>query len=372
MAASLPFFLMSVLLFSTPSVLLAAEFRSGDQVGISQGETVAEDMYATGSTVTAAGSITGDLYAGAGTVVLSGTVSQDAVIGGGTVTLLGSVGDDIRIGGGTVVVQGRVGGDALIGGGQVTLGGEGIEGDTIIGAGSVSIEAPIRGDVRVAGGDILINSTVAGNVEIKGENIHLGPRAVLEGTLTYESPREVEMAEGAVVRGEVVYKEREERSEAALAGLLSLAFFAKFLMLLAGALIFGLLFRRSMQEIVRKARTRPLLEFGRGLVALIVIPVVCLILFVTVVGIPLGVLGMLSYIALLIFAWFAAPVILGSILYQWWMRRELEVSFLSVLLGVVVYTMVGILPILGGLAQLALISIALGATIKLKWDIAKE
>jgi len=370
---ALPIFGVMVL-FCVPLVLLAAEFRSGDTVNLPQGERVANDLYVAGGTVTSSSSIEGDLYAGGGTVTIIGSVSQDAVIAGGTVTVTGDVGDDLRIGAGTAVVQGTVGDDVVVGGGQVTLVGSRIGGDVLAGIGILQLSAPVTGDVRVGGGEIFLNSTVGGNVVVDADRLTLGNGTVIEGNLTYTSPREAVIEEGAVVHGEVQYTPREARGvgRGTIAAIFSVVALLKFLMLLIGALFFGLFFKKYTTALITKTYNKPLLEFGRGLAALILIPTVAVLLMLSIVGIPLGVLTAVSYVALLIFVWFMAPILLGALLYRWRGQEALEVSWKTILLGCVVYGLIGIIPILGGLVQFALMLMMLGAVVRQKWEIAKE
>jgi cytoskeletal protein CcmA (bactofilin family) len=357
-----------------PLVAYGATFRSGDAVDLRPGEIVYEDVYAAGGTVTSGSQIVGDLYAGGGTVLVTGQVSADVVVGGGTVTITSAIGDDLRVGGGTIVVQGTINGDAVIGGGQVHLAGRSIGGDVLAGGGLIRIEAPVGGDVRVGGGEIVINAPVAGNVHVEAEKVTLGSRAVISGNFTYKSPTEAVIEEGAVVRGATTYTPAPSRGAAgaALAAFVSIAMLIKLLMFLVGALVFGLVFRRYSTHIVRDSFSKPLPELGRGLLVLIATPVLSVLLMVTVIGIPLGILGMISFVGLMIFSWLLAPVLLGSFIYQWFNKGDYVVTWQSILIGVLVYTLLGVVPIVGWLVQFGLILLVLGSAVKFKWRLAKE
>jgi biotin transporter BioY len=93
---------------------------------------------------------------------------------------------------------------------------------------------------------------------------------------------------------------------------------------------------------------------------------------VTVVGLPLGILALIGYIGGIIFSWFMAPVLLGAILTRWWKKGELEVSWVSITTGVLAYTLIGVVPILGALTQCALMVIVFGGILAMKWDIIRE
>lgn len=356
-----------------PLVSFAAEFRVGNQPGTNSGERITDDLYMAGGTVTSAGSVTGDVVAGGGNVVISGEVSGDVIAGGGNVTILSNVADDVRAGGGNVVVQGKVGGDAVIGGGQITLGGPGIGGDVAIGGGVIRVDAPVSGDVKIGGGDVYLNSTITGNIQLEAEKVTLGSKAVINGTLSYKASKELTREEGAVTNGQVTFTPRETKAVAAgvAAALVSVWVVGKFLALFVCALIMSLLLRRWSTELVSRAVERPFLELGRGLIVFAAMPVISVLLLVTILGIPFGIIGLIGYVAVLMFAWIMTPIVVGSVIYQYFSKKW-EVNWKTILLGAFAYSILGVIPFVGWAVQLALMLIVLGAHAALKLEIARH
>jgi cytoskeletal protein CcmA (bactofilin family) len=357
-----------------PGLALAAEFRAGDQPSVAQHERIQNDVYLAGSSVTSAGTVVGDVIAGGGTVVVSGEVSADVIAGGGTVTVLSTVGDDVRAGGGTLVVMGKIGGDAILGGGQITLGGPGVAGDVAVGGGTVRIDAPVMGSVKIGGGAVYINSQINGKVEVDADTLTLGRNAVINGDLIYKATKEVTEEPGALVKGKVNFTPRATNAEAfpvaAFAAIFSLWVIGKFLALLAASLVVGLMFRRYSNRVVEQATARPWFEMGRGLLAVAAIPVISALLCVTVVGIPLGILGFLSFAALMLFSWIVTPFIVGSVVYGY-IAKQTEVSWKTILLGVIIYSVLGVIPVLGWLAQLLVSLIAIGSVVAIKQEVVR-
>src|SRR3989338_213490 len=366
-------------LIAIPMFALAAEFKAGDQVSLSSETRIEGDLYMAGGNTTSAGDVRGDLFVVGGSVLISGPVAGDVATGGGNVTILGDIADDLRAGGGTIVVQGRVRGDVLIGGGQINLLGKLISGDAVVAGGMVRVDSIIGGDLKFIGGEIYLNSSVAKNVNIKADKVTLGPKADIGGDFTYEAKELAVMEKGAVVRGETNFKEKnvkdttEGQFQARLVALFTFWFIAKFLMFLIAGLLLGLIFRRYSRELVEKATANPLREFGRGVIAFIVLPVLSLILLATVVGIPLGILGIISFLALTIFAVITTPIFLGSVIYKWGSKNtHHEINWKTILFGIVVYFMLGFIPILGWIAIFISMMITIGSALSIKWTIVKE
>lgn len=363
---------LSVFLLTT-SVAGAAIIKTGDQPSIAASERISDDVYLVGGNVNSAGTITGDLIVGGGNVVVSGAVSGDLMVGGGNVTVLGTVGDDLRVGGGTVVLNGRVAGDLVVGGGQVTVAGPGIGGDVLAGVGTIRIDAPVAGDVTLGGGDIYINAPIQGSVKFTGEKLTLGAGAVITGTLTYSSPKEAVIEPGAVVRGETVYTPTKQKDNGKKAmGIISLIFLGKMLATLACALVIGLIFNRYAREVAENAGSKPLLELGRGFLALVALPIASIILLVTVIGIPLGLLGLVAFVGMMIFVSIMTPIVVGSLVYRFFSKRDYEVTWLTILIGVVVYSVAGLIPFVGWILCFAALLITLGGMIRIKWNGAKN
>jgi hypothetical protein len=362
------------LLIALPVLSFAMEWRAGDNTSVGKDEKIGNDLYLAGGSVTSAGNVAGDLVAGGGNIVITGDVGADLIVGGGNVNILSNVGDDVRVGGGTVVVQGKVGGDLIVGGGQVNVGGPGVAGDVVLGGGNINITAPVAGQMKIAGGNVYINAPIAGDVDIEANKVTLGSNAVISGNLTYKAKSELVKEEGAVVKGKITFEPRENKMvpRAAFAALFSALLIWKFFALLACALVIGMLFRRWGKEIITLATERPIFELGRGVLVLVAMPAISVLLFMTVVGIPFGILGLLGFVIVMLFAWIVTPIIVGSVVYRYFSKGDYEVNWKTILLGVFICTLLGLIPFIGWVAQLLLIYITLGAITALKLQIIKE
>lgn len=366
-----------VAILATPFFALAADVRTGDQLSTQSGEKISQNLYMAGGNVTSAAALPADAIFVGGSLLSGGTVAGDLLAAGGNVTVLGAVGGDVRLAGGNILVNGKVGGDALVAGGQTTIGGAGIGGDLIWLGGTLRVDAPVTGNLRLSGGDVVINSTITGNVTFQGGKLTLGSRAVINGTLTYKAPAQATMEQGAIVRGAVSYSPVKSATstpaKTIFATILTLALLGKFLMVLACAFVFVLIFRRYSEAVLENATEKPLLEIGRGFAVFVLLPVASVILLVTIIGIPFGVMGLAGYVAALILASILSAIILGSIVHKWVMRpAEYRITWVTILIGAVLYTLLGFIPFIGGIIKFVLILLALGAAAKIKWDVLKE
>lgn len=371
-------FFIGFLSIVLPMSAVAAEYRAGEEASLNFGETLYGNTYMGGGTVTDAGTVRGDLVAAGGTILITGPIGSDLLAAGGTITVTGDISGDARIGGGNLLISGKVSGDVMIGGGQVVLSSPQIGGDVTVAGGSVTIAAPIAGNVRVAGGQLTINSPIKGSVTVHAQKITLGPKAVITGDLIYSSSEVATIQDGAQVLGKTQFTKIENPngnkiSATALAAIFTFAFVAKLLMQLLAAFVFFWIFPKYAKEIAANFNDKPLENLGRGFVAFVVAPIGALILLFTVIGIPLGLLTFIGFIGLVLFSVLIAPIAIGSLVQKWFMKSaNFEVSWVTIVLGVAIYTLLSLVPFIGWIIQFVTVLMTMGIVIQVKWLAAKN
>jgi hypothetical protein len=360
--------------FLVPFIVAASEFRTGDSPSLSASEKIATNLYIAGGNVSSAASVAGDVWVAGGNLVVDGAVAQDVAAAGGSIIILGNIGGDLRLVGGNMTIRSAVKGDVVAASGQTDISGSGIGGDVYWAGGNLVIGAPITGNVQLRGSNVTINAPIRGDVEFIGDKLTLGSAAVIQGTLTYRTPKEATIAEGAKILGATKYTPFDAPTPTiSLTAILTLAFLTTYLMKLACALVFGLIFNKYAKELVTHAFAQPLLEMGRGFVTLVTLPIASIVLMLTVFGIPLGAIGLLSFAILVVFVSLVAPIVLGSALHKWIEKTpDYRVTWMTILTGVTAYTILGVIPLIGAFAKFALILAATGVIIKMKWQTAQE
>jgi hypothetical protein len=127
----------------------------------------------------------------------------------------------------------------------------------------------------------------------------LGEHAVLKKDLEYSSKQEAKLASGAQVLGKM--RRRPEAAGGRIGGVLALlGAIASFTGLIVAGLAVVLLFPRFSRTVA----TESLSHFGRdflvGAGVLILAPIASVLLVVSLIGLPLGLIGGLAYLTLLL------------------------------------------------------------------------
>jgi hypothetical protein len=349
----------------------AASFKGGDSYALRKGDKVDGNLYAAGGNVSIEGEVNGDLVTGAGTVLMSGMVQDDILAGGGTIQVLGTVGGDIRIGGGTVTIGNEVGGEVVITGGTVTfLSGAHIEKDVTILGGTVVLDGEVHGNVKVRAGSVTLNGVIDKDADISaGQDLKMGATALIGGSLTYKAPTEAQMISGAEVRGETHFtkmtggdRNAQHAGRSALRGILGAWFVISFLMMLVASLFLVWLVRPAIQHVWDHAKINFGKEMLRGLVVMIVTPIIAIILCVTVIGLIPGIVLGLMYVLLMIIAKATAGILFGACLERMFDKKTVRpISWVTAVSGVLALTVLSFIPIGGWILHCVFILAAFGS-----------
>ncbi len=123
---------------------------------------------------------------------------------------------------------------------------------------------------------------------------------------------------------------------------------------------------RMFPPILDVARTRVGPVIGWGLIMAIGLPIVSVLVMVTLIGIPLGLIGLLSLALLYSLGYVIAALLLGRRLLA-----EPRNVVLAFLVGLLILRVVGLIPVLGGLVTAAATIYGVGALTITAWRAAR-
>jgi hypothetical protein len=118
---------------------------------------------------------------------------------------------------------------------------------------------------------------------------------------------------------------------------------------------------RWFDKVGEALRTRPLSTFGYGTVVLIGTPLVVFVLMLTVVGIPLGAMTLLVWIAALIASFAVTAYAVGWMALEKlsWPPRGRRIA--SMVVGLLILGLLGFIPVVGGIVRFTSLIFGLGA-----------
>lgn len=229
--------------------------------------------------------------------------------------------------------------------------GEVVPGDVVVVDGDVLIRGTVRGDVVAVSGDVTIRGKVGGDVVAVDGLATLGRAARVSGDLTYFDKKPV-VAPGAKVSGKVEKIDGSEIGDAlkALAFGIWVAFSVSFVLF---GLILLLLAPKAAEAVARTAKARWGLAIGVGFGTFILLPILAVLISLTVIGTPLGIILLVSLIPLFAMAYIASAFAAGRLILK-------NSGIPAFLLGMLILCLLTLIPFVGGLVALLAIIFGLG------------
>jgi len=295
------------------------------------------NIYTAGGHVRPAGPVQGDYLAAGGRIVIDQRIGGDATLMGGSVDVRAPIGDDLRVTGGDVSVESLVGGELFAAGGNVTLTRDAVIAHSArIYGSSINVDGRIEGSLKGGGEKVTINGEVRGDVDVAAQQLELGPGAKIGGALRYVSAGELKRAEGATVAGAISHEAAQDRASRHaerggwrmherrgtgwIGGLLS------YLGLLACGAFLLLVAPGFSAQAPQRIRTTPWVSLGLGFATVFAAPVLAVLLFVTLLGIPLGLIVLALYPVVML-AGFLVGTLYFARLIPGTLRQEAPATF---------------------------------------------
>jgi len=252
--------------------------------------------------------------------------------------------------------------------------GEMLNNDLTILGGNAELDqnSTVNGDLAVIGGNVIVDGTIDGDVSVLGGYVRLEDNAVIRGDVSTVGGS-VQRADGAVVEGrsnrDLPFGITTMRTPPLqinfdpITGPL-MAFFQA-LALAALALLVQLFAAPQMERTGRTAVTQPVVSGGVGLLTIIVAPALLLIMAITIILIPLSLLGLLILGIAALFGWLALGLVVGRQLAIWLKQPWSDPvnAGVGTLVLSLLSSMLNLIPCIGWLANALIWFVALGTVI---------
>jgi len=348
------------LVLVTP-VLANTVVRTGDQVAMTNDQSVEGNFYAVGNSVVISGDSSQDVTMIGGKVRLDGTVAQDVLAVGVSVLIDGPVAGDVRVLGGDVTVASAITGDLVVVGGVVEILSSGsVGGDVLSYAGSVSLGGPVTGDVLGRMDQLSISTSVAGDVDVGVSEFTLTDTAVIEGTVTYTSSNLLIQAFNANVVGDTVRNDPVYIGGANQLQSIGLVFLivllSSFVWYFLSRSTFTLSTERTLRNLPKSAIT--------GVVTFCVLPLIIIVLSISYLGLFVAAICLFGFVTLLLLACAALPGVVGQLALRIFNQPNSRLSPLSLVVGSVICSGILLFPTAGLFIVLFAVLVVLGGLVE--------
>ena len=379
-------FLSILLATFVVSGLFASKIQVGKEVIITK--DTQENLYLAGGDVTVKSTISKDIFGAGGNIMIMDSVMQDILFAGGDIKIDGVVSGDIRVFGGKITINNHILGDLVIAGGTADIGKNAvIYGDLIVAGGTVTFHGTIKGKSTLSGGKIAFHGTAEGPLEVKSSEVGahgtflsttsfstnefvLGPAAQFSGDVKYYNKSgEIDFG-SALLGGATAELDPDLKPEFAQFGaedfkgafwyILLFRVLSSALLILIAVWTLGNFFEDVSMDI----RGNILNDLGLGLLYFVLIPIITILAFITVIGIPIGMIFTTGYGLSIMLAHVITSVLavyfLEEYTYQNWRNGQIMVRSIGVYL---VMKLISFIPVIGNVFNALIVMVAFGAII---------
>jgi hypothetical protein len=270
--------------------------------------------------------------------------------------------------------------DKVVFGDTFTLkSGEILDGNLTVFGGVVSLEngSAVRGDVVLLGGNLNADGDISGNVNSLGGSLFLGDQVVIHGNLSMLGGS-LHRSAGAQILGQLInggigpfnfsvpQLPVQFNLWSGVQPILNLfRTIINVLVLAALAILVMLLWPRPTDRIAQAIGAQPLITGGLGLLTVVVLPALLVVLLITIILIPVSILGFLAMGIAILFGWIAVGLEVGKriavLLKQEW--QPAIAAGVGTLVVSLVGSLVGSIPCIGWIVPFLIAIVGLGGVI---------
>ena len=323
-------------------------YAAGAKVNI-EGK-VKQNIWVAGALININTETEGNLHAAGSQLNIKGKVNEKARLAGADIKLYAKIGDELRAAAASINVSEEA---KLLS-------------ESTLAAAMIEFNGIAEDNLKLYAHEVVFSGQASGSVIIEGHDIQLSDHAQIGGDLIIRSSKDAVISPSANIIGEITktgledaefYKDRNET-------------FGRggfFLVLSTSIFLLGLILvffsQGFVEHEIKILRTQTAKSLLWGIVVLFGIPLFFIISMITIIGIPIGVAALLLIPFLLILSF--TTTILG--VSDWLFNRnnatkKTSQRMLLLLVGVLLFVILGFVPFVGGLLILLAMLFGLGAS----------
>ena len=306
--------------------------------------------------------VNGSAFLAGSKTEMTGQADGISFMAGDTVNFKGTS-EFIGLAGNRVDINGVVYKDSFIAGNIVNIDAEAdLQRDVVVAGSEVEINGNIGRNITIYASKVTFKgSVIQGNVNIYASSISADEETQINGNLSYPEDAEVSIADG-VVGGKTTKTEvAEDNSNGFITMVMSKFWSFMALMLVFAVLSFVApkLFTRMQKEYDKFDFNKGLEVFTKGLVFLILVPVIIFILFLMSIGIPLALILLALYFIIMYLSTVFTGYLIGYKLWQKFFNKDINMLVVGIF-GLAILFVLNLIPGISMIVSMLTVFIGVG------------
>ncbi len=356
-------FALLAILITIPIAAKAFAVKTSDSIFIGRDEVVDGNLYAAGKNITIEGVVTGDVIAVGQQITIDGRVDGDVITASTNLRINGQVKGNVRVAANDVTINGQVEKNINIAAVSAVLGSDSITGsDVLIMAESLEARGNILGSLHGILKRLLLSGIVNKDLKFKFNSnsklpVTLTDSAQVQGDFIYSHNKDLNINQQTVA-GEVKYEKTDTKK--AWGSILWNLLLGIFSALIVGLLLVTLM-KSHLKDLHQKMEEKPGRSILWGLGILVIVPILCFLLMLTIIGIPLALIILAIWLIMVYVAKILTAIYFGNILRKKALKAKKFNPMTDMILGIVVAWLLFMIPVIGPLLVFLAIIFGLGS-----------
>jgi hypothetical protein len=267
-------------------------------------------------------------------LLINAPILQDLIFAGWDVSINEEVKDDIRWIGWNITIDSNVAGDVILAAWDIRIKkGVTIWGDLIIAAGKATIDWDVLWKFKFAWGELKLNGTIWGDAQIYVDKFKSasGSNASIWWNLDYRSELKNEILE-SITKGSINYKEAiwEKQFKKDIKESIMSYIIVKILFIFIFSTVLFFFFQKFYKRTGKILAEKTGKSFLYGLLTFLLIPILAILFFISVIGVPIGILLVFWFVMLIIFLEVINVTVLTALIINKF--PKLNVTYIKVLI----------------------------------------
>lgn len=359
------YFLFLLIFLFTPFISKAYVTKSSDFIYIAKDEVIEGNFYFMAKSLTIEGEILGDVVGIGPNIQINGKVAGDVIVISQNLKITGQVEGNLRSISNTTDISGVIEKNINILGESLILNENSKAGkDVLFQTLNAEFNGEIEGSLHGGANNILIRGLIKENSNLTLDRIkrkkyynilQIEESAEILGNLNYKGGQNAKINTDKI-SGEINKKEPlKNNSSSKKASKVLFTVLSSFLV----AILLSLLFKNKLNNIKNIIIEQGYKLSLPGVIILFLTPIIALLLVITFVGMPIAIIilifwGLVIYLSKIIVA-----MALGEYIFKYFQKEKVS-EFLKILTGVILISIITIIPFLGGVLSLLIISLGMG------------
>lgn len=344
-----------------PMAAKAFSTKAGNAVYVAGNETISGNLFAAGQTITVEGRVTGDVICAGQVININGVIEGDVICAGETININGQVNGNVRVAGSSININGKIARNAMFFGANIYLGDSSSVGwDVFMAGASGEFRGKIGRGLQGNGASMVISGEIKNDVLLNIDsssksNIFITQGAKIGGNLNYTAGKEAVIADNAIISGEVIYNLPKTKIFRKPVSFVNFWIWGTIYSIFA-AIIIGLVLVTLLTDKIKKITEVMTNKIGQsigwGAIIMFLTPIAVVLLFMTVIGIPLGLIVIGIWAMTLFISKIIAGIAIGQISFaKIWPKNKMSLIW-PMAAGIIVSWLIFSIPIFGWMLAL--------------------